>query len=254
MTEKIVKSIREADLVLIGIGEELDSLRSILTEPVYAELKSRTANERMLPFVRKIILDKQEDNLYKNMVPILENKNYFIISTCQDGKIKKAGLNEERIVEPCGGYEKLQCSEGCTNNLYDIPSEFLSRVKDYMNGACSEEGLEEPLCPVCGKPLVFNQVDAGNYIEDGYMDKWMTYKKWLQGTVNKKLCILELGVGMKYPTVIRWPFEKVAFFNQKSEFFRIHSKLYQMPEELGGRGTGIQQSPQKLLKELSNYF
>ena len=86
------------------------------------------------------------------------------------------------------------------------------------------------------------------------MDKWMTYKKWLQGTVNKKLCILELGVGMKYPTVIRWPFEKVAFFNQKSEFFRIHSKLYQMPEELGGRGTGIQQSPQKFLKELSNYF
>lgn len=254
MTEKTAKSIREADLVLIGIGEELDSLRRIMAEPAYTELKSRTQNERMLPFARKILLDKQEDNPYKNILPILENKNYFIISTCQDGKIKKAGLNGDRIAEPCGGYERLQCSEGCTNTLYEIPSEFLSRIEDYMNGTCREEELEELLCPVCGKPLVFNRVDAGNYVEDGYIDQWMLYKKWLQGTVNKKLCILELGVGMKYPTIIRWPFEKVAFFNQKSEFYRIHSKLYQMPKELAGRGTGICQSPEKFLKELSNHF
>ena len=101
---------------------------------------------------------------------------------------------------------------------------------------------------------MFNNLNAENYLEEGYLDQWAVYKKWLQGTVNKKVCILELGVGMKYPTVIRWPFEKITFFNQKAELFRVHSRLYQMTEEIKERGFGICQSPQVFLKELSNEF
>ena len=48
------------------------------------------------------------------------------------------------------------------------------------------------------------------------------------------------GVGMEYPSVIRFPFEKVVFYNQKAFMYRIHSKLYQVSEEMGGRGAGIQ--------------
>ena len=51
--------------------------------------------------------------------------------------------------------------------------------------------------------------------------------------------ILELGEGFKTPTVIRWPFEKIAFFNQKARFFRIHESLYQIPGEVGERALGI---------------
>ena len=80
---------------------------------------------------------------------------------------------------------------------------------------------------------------------------WQIYNKWLQGTINKKLCILELGVGMRFPTVIRWPFEKVTYFNQKATLFRVHSKLYQITEEIKDRSFGIESDPMEILKELS---
>ena len=60
-------------------------------------------------------------------------------------------------------------------------------------------------------------------------------ERYLQGTINKKVCLLEIGVGMKYPSVIRWPFEKITFYNQKSELFRVHSRLYQISEEIKDR-------------------
>ena len=91
--------------------------------------------------------------------------------------------------------------------------------------------------------MVYNNIKVQNYVEEGYLELWNRYKKWLQGTVNRKLCVLELGVGMKYPSVIRWPFEKIVFFNQKSSFFRVHSKLYQLTEEISERGYKIKEKP-----------
>ena len=77
--------------------------------------------------------------------------------------------------------------------------------------------------------------------------RWETYMKWLQGTLNKKLFVLELGVGLKHPEMIRFPFEKIAYFNQKADFMRIHDKLFQLPAELGGKGISRQENPVELL-------
>ena len=54
---------------------------------------------------------------------------------------------------------------------------------------------------------------------------------------------------MEYPSVIRFPFERVAFFNQKSELIRVHGRLYQMTAELKDRGTPIQADPVDFLLE-----
>ena len=84
-----------------------------------------------------------------------------------------------------------------------------------------------------------NNVYANNYDESGYLENWSIYKKWLQGTINKKLCILELGVDLSFPSVIRWPFEKVAFYNQKADFIRVNERLYHMSEELKDKGISV---------------
>ncbi len=68
--------------------------------------------------------------------------------------------------------------------------------------------------------------------------------------MNRRIVILELGVGMRFPTVIRWPFEKVAFFNQKAWFYRINEKLYQLTKELDEKGCGIAQNAIDWLEQL----
>ena len=56
--------------------------------------------------------------------------------------------------------------------------------------------------------------------------------KFLQKTINRKLCILELGVSMRFPGVIRNAFEKTAYYNQKAKMFRIHQTLADVPQNM----------------------
>ena len=93
-----------------------------------------------------------------------------------------------------------------------------------------------------------NRIQNRKYSEEGYLKQWQLYMKWLQGSMNRKLCVLELGVGMKYPSVIRWPFEKVAFINQKAKFIRVHDFLYQLTEDLNEKGISVQMSPIEFLR------
>lgn len=72
--------------------------------------------------------------------------------------------------------------------------------------------------------------------------QWKKYQEWLAYTLNQELVILELGVGFSLPNIIRWPFEKIAFFNQKAHLFRIHGNFYQLSSELGEKGTSIKQN------------
>ena len=91
--------------------------------------------------------------------------------------------------------------------------------------------------------MIYNNIYTEKYDENGYLGNWQIYTKWLQGTLNKKLCIIELGASMQFPQIIRFPFEKIAFYNQKAQFFRVHSKLYQLTEELKDKGTAIKENP-----------
>lgn len=68
---------------------------------------------------------------------------------------------------------------------------------------------------------------------------WSAYMDWLQGTLHRKLLVLEFGVGLTCPNLIRFPFEKAVFYNQKAELIRVHASLSQLPVELNGRGISV---------------
>lgn len=152
---------------------------------------------------------------YNKLADKLFEKNYFIVSLCMDDQIYKSNLKADRIVSPLGGYRNKQCPDACTNTLY-LP--------------------EENICPKCGKVLVYNNILCENYVEEGYLPMWDKHKKWLVGTLNKSILVLELGVSMKFPQIIRWPFERIALLNNKSHFVRVNEKLPQLNAELKDKG------------------
>lgn len=253
--EQLKKAIEQADLILVGIGEEFDAKIGSLSQAdsyaaMFAEASRKEQAKWLIPYLFSHYLRDNVDELkrraYTNLQQLLQDKNYFIVTTCMDGEIWKSQLNKERIVAPCGGYQKLQCSRGCVNNLQDAAK----TVDLVWNESLAKQGFLEqvvpPVCPVCNTAYQFNHIQE-DYQEEGYLEQWNQYTKWLQGTLHHNLCVLELGVGLQYPTVIRWPFEKVAFFNQKAQFIRIHHKLYQLSEELSDRGTSIESNALKLL-------
>ena len=119
----------------------------------------------------------------------------------------------------------------------------------YQNLATLIKGKNYFIITTCKDEMIFEaELKADRIVrplvgEEG----WEIYMKWLQGTLNKKLLVLELGVGLKYPDVIRFPFEKVTYFNQKAELIRVHDRLFQLPAELVGRGSSMETDPLSLL-------
>lgn len=258
--------IKDADMVLVGLGEEFDDTGVNKKESCYVKCKNLLGESSLrwlLPVCDNLVREKQVQNSIeeglKNLLEILSDKNYFVVSTAMNPAVLRVLWKEGRIVSPCGGTEGKQCQDACAEGLQSLSvrdkknlTEYMERLKELaLEGEKQEITLEgevlmaqmgQPdlgVCPACGKPLVLNNIFTESYDENGYLPQWQLYTKWLQGTLNRKLVILELGVGMMFPSVIRWPFEKVAFFNNKAQLFRVNEKLYQLSEDLKGKGTSI---------------
>ena len=223
------KIIAEFDMILVGIGE--------CFEEKFLDLKIENEGTALYEdFQRKIYLDNhkdsKEDTFYRILSKMIENKNYFIVTLSKDDRIYNSGIKKDRIVAPCGSYNYLQCSMVCTKDIFPL-EEFREDIQTNKIA----------FCPHCGAEMVMNKIDAPRYSEEGYLSQWQLYTKWVQGTVNKKLLILELGVDMRFPSVIRWPFEKICYINQKSKMIRVNKTLFHMTEEIKDRGIGIKEEP-----------
>ena len=169
---------------------------------------------------------------YESLRRLAQGKDYFVVTTVTDGRIFESPLDGTRITAPCGNRNWLQGSCSCTKDIWErgeLPSE---------------------ICPHCGAPLTENTIAAQEYIEEGYLPQWNAYKAWLAGTLNRRLLILELGVGFGTPTVIRWPFEKTAFFNRKAHMYRVNQTFYQISEQIRERAEAVEANSVEFCREM----
>ncbi len=256
--EEILEKLRQADMVLVGLGEDFDGIEILGQDEGYLLgcQKLRDAGLHwLLPawneFCLKKTGDRSLDRAFEKLADILQGKNHFVVSVSTNSRAGTVG----RVVMPCGSTLEKQCAAGCKGTLSKMTDRDKDRLEHFLEELYAGQLIEEASflegnCPVCGGSLVLHNVYAENYNEEGYLEQWKLYTKWLQGTLHHSLLVLELGVGMRFPSVIRWPFEKVAFFNQKAFFCRIHEKLYQLTKELSEKGCGISKNAIDWLEEL----
>ena len=213
---EVREKIKEAQKVLIGIGKEWalrDDEKDIrlrhLSDPSQYDLKAA----------------------YEELYQLIQDKDYYIVTTLTDGAIYEMPFDKNRIVAPCGNIHWRQCSKACTKDIW-------------------EEGeVPDDICPHCKAPLTGNTLKAETYIEEGYLPRWKDYMKWQTGTINRSMVILELGEGFSTPTVMRWPFEKIIYFNQKSKLYRINENFYQLPKEAEERGVSVHENSVRWMLE-----
>ena len=255
--EYIKDIVKDADMVLVGIGEEFEADDFLMENAMYQQVCNIISKKELLwvmPYVKAYFLkdNKELIQAYKYLAQLLNNKNYFIVSVCMNGYLSKAGLRADRFVEICGSYEKMQCEKGCSQSVRETSDKLIQEVELCCKNEKDWYELEQPTCDFCGSSLVFNSLYTEKYLEEGYNERWSLYTKWLQGTLNRKLCVLELGADMMFASVTRFRFEKIVSLNQKAKLVRIHKHLYQLPEEIENRGLGISRNSVKYMAEMSD--
>lgn len=244
---QLIHDVENADLVLVGIGNEFMPKKSEYEKSELYDKVKQKKNEfpDIEPVLWKYWMEGQKEDkrksAYSSLSQLLHGKNYFIVSLCTDSLIEEAGFNSKQIVSPCGNMNFLQCENNCSNELYvcdnNLENDIIKAL--LLDDIEMLSAYSMPMCDKCRSKLVYNTISANKYNELGYLRKWENYTKWLQGTLNKKLCIIEVGVDFTFPTVIRFPFEKMTYFNQKAFLYRVHEQWHQLAAELNGKGMSI---------------
>lgn len=258
---EVLEQIRLADMVLVGLGEEFDDVKRLRDNTTYQngrQMLFEAGYEWLIPAWSEYCSGKMENIIVpalENLLKLLDGKNYFVVSLSTNSSIEAAAGRGERLVKPCGGVLEKQCVGGCEGELLPLAEKDGEKLKGYFSDLYEGKFLKESIpelgrCSRCGSHMVLNNIFAENYNESGYLDKWQRYTKWLQGTVNRRLFLLELGVGLQFPTVVRWPFEKIVIYNEKAILCRIHEKLYHLPKEIGSKGLGISKNAIDWLMQL----
>lgn len=259
--EQLLVEIENADMILVGLGKEFEQTEAFKDDVIYQTVKENLQKKGLLwvlPAIDDLYRKKHHKSVLTELTALanaLEKKNYFVVSTAINSDIEKISWKAGRLVMPCGSLRLLQCSENCGSEIkalseteYEV---FLHELEKQIE--TNDIELEENIlgkCELCHQRYILNSVYAEQYDENGYLPAWEIYTKWLQGTLNKKLLILELGVGLQFPSVIRWPFERIAYLNQKARFVRVNKHLPQLTEQLSEKGVSIVENAIDWLKIL----
>lgn len=169
--------------------------------------------------------------LYQELFKLVKDKDYFVITTNVDGQFEQAGFDTDRLFAVQGDYGNFQCSVPCQQVVYD--NEDL--VKDMI--ASTDANLEIdssllPTCPNCGAPLTRHLRVDDCFVQDAsWYASQQAYAAYLDTLLDKKVVLLELGVGYNTPTIIRYPFEQLTYSLTDTTLIRLNATDTQGPAE-----------------------
>ena len=211
-----------------------------------------TAEEYWAYWSRYIYLNRYCDPpkpVYEYLLKLVEDKNYFVITTNVDHCFQKAGFNKQKLFYTQGDYGLFQCSVPCHDKTYDNKSVIFKMRAAEKDMKIPPELL--PKCPVCGKPMAVNLRADDRFVEDsGWHAAAERYVGFLSESKNKKTLFLELGVGYNTPAIIKYPFIKMAAANKNGFYAAINTQGAYCPETLAQKSIIIERDIFEVLSDL----
>ncbi len=163
--------------------------------------------------------------LYQKLHAIVRDKDFYVITSNADGLFIKSGFETDRVFQAQGNYERLKCTLSCTPETWDAKP-FIDRILGHIDYETLQVADPEalPSCPYCKAPLF-----VAFRAREEYPRQAANYQRWLENALDKKLVVIEIGVGFNTPGVIRWPFERLVAIHQDVSFFRINNDYRNYP-------------------------
>ena len=252
--EKLKEKFHTADAVVIGAGAGLSAAAGFTYsgerfEKYFSDFRKKygfedmysggfypyqTPEEHWAYWSRYIFVNRYQDApkpVYENLLKLVADKDYFVITTNVDHCFQKVGFDKKRLFYTQGDYGLFQCSEPCCQETFDnedVIREMAERQKDMK---IPTELL--PVCPHCGKPLTMNLRSDDKFVEDeGWHRAAERYEDFLRTRAGQKILFLELGVGYNTPVIIKYPFWQMTVKNPNAIYACINQGQAICPAEI----------------------
>lgn len=169
--------------------------------------------------------------VYENLLQLVQDKDYFVITTNVDHCFQKAGFDKKRLFYTQGDYGLFQCSVPCCNETFDNETVIRQMVERQKDMRIPSELL--PVCPHCGKPMAMNLRADDKFVEDeGWLEAAERYENFLRTRQGQRIVFLELGVGYNTPVIIKYPFWRMTAQNPKATYVCINFGEADCPKEI----------------------
>lgn len=187
--------------------------------------------------------------VYKELLKLVENKDYFVITTNVDHCFQRAGFDKDRLFYTQGDYGLFQCSEPCCQETFDNEEIIREMYAKQHNMKIPSELL--PRCPHCGKPMAMNLRSDDTFVEDtGWYRAQKRYAEFIRSHKNSRVLYLELGVGYNTPVIIKYPFWQLAAANPKAAYACVNFGEAICPDEIAARSVIIDADIAEVIKKL----
>lgn len=250
-------TLSEADTVVIGAGAGLSTSAGFVYtgerfEKYFSDFAAKygikdmysggfypfaTLEEHWAYWSRYIYINRYMDApkpVYDDLLKLVQDKDYFVITTNVDHCFQKAGFDQKRLFYTQGDYGLFQCSEPCCQETFENEAVIREMVKRQKDMKIPSELL--PVCPHCGKPLTMNLRSDNKFVEDeGWHRAAERYEDFLRTRAGGKILFLELGVGYNTPVIIKYPFWQMTAKNPDATYACINQGQAVCPQEIEQR-------------------
>lgn len=188
--------------------------------------------------------------VYQNLLELVKDKDYFVITTNVDHCFQKAGFDKKRLFYTQGDYGLWQCSGPCHQGTYDNEAIVGKMLAEQRNMRIPTELI--PYCPKCGRPMTMNLRSDDTFVEDkGWHDAAKRYEDFIRRHEGLRVLYMELGVGANTPVIIKYPFWKMTARNPKAIYACLNLGEAMAPNEIAGRSICIDADINEVFMELA---
>ena len=263
------KAIDEADYIVIGAGAGLSTAAGIeytgkrfekyfkdfIEKYNFTDMYSsgfypfETSEEKWAYWAIHVFANRYDvgkTDVYQKLLKLVENKDYFVLTTNVESQFWINGFEDERIFATQGDYGLLQCSKACHDKLYPNKNQVYEWIDKTENFKIPSELI--PKCPVCGREMALNLRQDNYFVED---EKWhemnQRYSEFISKIQDKKVVFLEIGVGYNTPVIIRFPFERMTLANPNATLIRLNLDYPQPTRENAEKTISFDENVEEIL-------
>ena len=272
--ERLKAALKDCDAVVIGAGAGLSTAAGFTYngerfEKYFSDFAEKygikdmysggfypfaTPEEHWAYWSRYIYINRYMDApkpVYDDILKLVQNKDYFVITTNVDHCFQKAGFDKKRLFYTQGDYGLFQCSEPCCQETFDNEAVIRQMIEQQKDMKVPTELL--PVCPHCGKPLTMNLRSDDTFVEDeGWHKAAERYENFLRTRAGGKILFLELGVGYNTPIIIKYPFWQMTAKNPNATYVCINQGQAVCPQEIERQSVCIHADIGQVLQSLSD--